>query len=41
MEQTNTLARARRYEEQHRTPAEKRPAFHAVPPVGWCNDPNG
>lgn len=41
MEQTNTLARARRYEEQHRTPAEKRPVFHAVPPVGWCNDPNG
>lgn len=37
----NTLSRARTYEAQHRTPAEYRPLFHAAPPVGWCNDPNG
>ena len=41
MEHNNPLARARQYEAQHRTPAEKRPVFHAVPPVGWCNDPKG
>ena len=41
MQQTNTLFRARQYESDHRTPLEQRPAFHAVPPVGWCNDPNG
>ena len=41
MEETNTLSRARAYEAAHRTPPEQRPVFHAVPPVGWCNDPNG
>lgn len=41
MEASNTLSRARRYEAQHRTPADRRPVFHAAPPVGWCNDPNG
>ena len=41
MQQANTLCRARQYESDHRTPLEQRPAFHAVPPVGWCNDPNG
>lgn len=41
MKQPNTLARARAYEEAHRTPSQHRPVFHAAPPVGWCNDPNG
>lgn len=41
MEETNTLSRARAYEAQHRTAPARRPVFHAVPPVGWCNDPNG
>lgn len=42
MEQHNyTLQNARRYEAANAAPAEKRPVFHAVPPVGWCNDPNG
>lgn len=41
MEENNTLSRARAYEAQHRTPADRRPLFHAAPPVGWCNDPNG
>lgn len=41
MERNNTLSRARTYEARHRTAPDRRPAFHAVPPVGWCNDPNG
>lgn len=41
MKQPNTLARARAYEAEHHTPSQARPVFHAVPPVGWCNDPNG
>ena len=35
------LKKAREYEDIHRVPAEERPEFHAVPPVGWMNDPNG
>lgn len=41
MEHANDLHSARRYEALHRTAPDKRPAFHAAPPAGWCNDPNG
>lgn len=41
MEPSYTLSRARRYEAQHHTDPAHRPVFHATPPVGWCNDPNG
>ena len=44
MKQTNRMLEdANRYiaQNRHQTESRYRPRFHAVPPVGWANDPNG
>lgn len=35
------LDRANDYVREHHQPREALPVFHAAPPVGWMNDPNG
>lgn len=35
------LERANQYQEQNRINKIEKPVFHAAPPVGWMNDPNG
>lgn len=35
------LYEANRYVEKHAVPKAELPSFHAAPPIGWMNDPNG